>query len=47
VSSLMAKVVQHEECDSFVISITESACEMLRRLYPPSSSRPWLGWSCP
>jgi hypothetical protein len=30
VSSLMAKVLHHEECDSFVISIIESACEMLR-----------------
>jgi hypothetical protein len=30
VSSLMAKIVHHEECDSFVIGIIESACEMLR-----------------
>jgi hypothetical protein len=30
VSSLMAKVLHHEECDSFVIGIIESACEMLR-----------------
>jgi hypothetical protein len=29
VSSLMAKIVQHEECDSFFIGIIESACEML------------------
>jgi hypothetical protein len=29
VSSLMAKIVHHEECDSFVIGIIESACEML------------------
>jgi hypothetical protein len=28
-SSLMAKIVDHEECDSFVIGIIESACEML------------------
>jgi hypothetical protein len=28
VSSLMAKIVHHEECDSFVIGIIESACEM-------------------
>jgi hypothetical protein len=28
VSSLMAKVVHHEECESFVIGIIESACEM-------------------
>jgi hypothetical protein len=30
VSSLMAKIVHHEECDSFLIGIIESACEMLR-----------------
>jgi hypothetical protein len=30
VSGLVAKVVHHEECDSFVIGIVESACEMLR-----------------
>jgi hypothetical protein len=29
VSSLIAKIVHHEECDSFVIGIIESACEML------------------
>jgi hypothetical protein len=29
VSSLMAKIAHHEECDSFVIGIIESACEML------------------
>jgi hypothetical protein len=29
VSSLMAKIVHHEECDSFVIDIIESACKML------------------
>jgi hypothetical protein len=29
VSSLVAKVVHHEECDSFVIGIIESACEIL------------------
>jgi hypothetical protein len=29
VSSLMAKIVHHEECESFVIGIIESACEML------------------
>jgi hypothetical protein len=28
VSSLMAKIVHHEECDSFLIRIIESACEM-------------------
>jgi hypothetical protein len=30
VSGLVAKVVHHEECDSYVIGIIESACEMLR-----------------
>jgi hypothetical protein len=30
VSSQMAKIVHHEECDSFVIGIIESACEILR-----------------
>jgi hypothetical protein len=34
VSSLVAKVVHHEECDSFVIVIIESACEMLRCKIP-------------
>jgi hypothetical protein len=34
VSSLMAKIVHHEECDSFVIGIIESACEMLRWKVP-------------
>jgi hypothetical protein len=29
VSNLVAKIVHHEECDSFVIGIIESACEML------------------
>jgi hypothetical protein len=34
VSSLMTKIVHHEECDSFVIGIIESACEMLRCKVP-------------
>jgi hypothetical protein len=38
VSSLMAKIVHHEECDSFVIGIIESACEMLRCKIPCDSS---------
>jgi hypothetical protein len=29
VSNLVAKIVHHEECDTFVIGIIESACEML------------------
>jgi hypothetical protein len=37
-SSLMAKIVHHEECDSFVIGIIESACEMLRYKVPCDSS---------
>jgi hypothetical protein len=38
VSSLMAKIVHHKECDSFVIGIIESACEMLRCKVPCDSS---------
>jgi hypothetical protein len=38
VSSLMAKIVHHEEYDSFVIGIIESACEMLRCKIPCDSS---------
>jgi hypothetical protein len=34
VSGLVAKVVHHEECNSFVIGIIESACEMLRCKIP-------------
>jgi hypothetical protein len=34
VSGLVAKVVHQEECDSFVIGIIESACEMLRCKIP-------------
>jgi hypothetical protein len=30
VSSLMAKVVHSEECESFILGIVEYACEMLR-----------------
>jgi hypothetical protein len=30
VSGLMARVVHLEECDSFLVSIVESACELLR-----------------
>jgi hypothetical protein len=30
VSSLMAKVVHNEECESFLLGIVESACEILR-----------------
>jgi hypothetical protein len=34
VSSLMAKIVHHEECNSFVLGIIESAYEMLRCKLP-------------
>jgi hypothetical protein len=30
VSSLMVRVVHNEECESFILGIVESACEMLR-----------------
>jgi hypothetical protein len=29
VSSLTAKIIHHEECESFILGIVESACEML------------------
>jgi hypothetical protein len=34
VSSLTAKIVHHEECDSYVVGIIESVCEMLRCKVP-------------
>jgi hypothetical protein len=34
VSSLTAKILHHEECDSFILGIVESACEMLRCEFP-------------
>jgi hypothetical protein len=34
VSSLTAKILHHEECNSFVLGIIESACEMLRCKFP-------------
>jgi hypothetical protein len=34
VSSLTAKILHHEECNSFVLGIVESACEMLRCEFP-------------
>jgi hypothetical protein len=30
VSSLMAKVLHNEECESFILGIVESACKLLR-----------------
>jgi hypothetical protein len=38
VSGLMAKIVHLEECDSFIIGIIESVCEMLRCKVPCSLS---------
>jgi hypothetical protein len=34
VSGLTAKIVHHEECDSYVIGIIESVCKMLRCKVP-------------
>jgi hypothetical protein len=34
VSSMMVKIVHHEECESFIIGIIESACEMLQCKVP-------------
>jgi hypothetical protein len=34
VSSLTVKILHHEECNSFVLGIIESACEMLRCKLP-------------
>jgi hypothetical protein len=34
VSSLTAKILHHEECNSFILGIVESACEMLRCEFP-------------
>jgi hypothetical protein len=34
VSSLTAKIFHHEECNSFLLGIIESACEMLRCKFP-------------
>jgi hypothetical protein len=38
VSDLMAKIVHFEECDSFLIGIVESVCEMLQCKAPCSLS---------
>jgi hypothetical protein len=34
VSSLTARILHHEECNSFLLGIIESACEMLRCKFP-------------
>jgi hypothetical protein len=42
VSSLMAKIVHHEECESFILGIVESACEMLQCKFPFDFSFPYF-----
>jgi hypothetical protein len=42
VSSLMAKIVHHEECKSFILGIIKSACEMLQCKVPCNFSCPLL-----
>jgi hypothetical protein len=42
VSSLMAKVVHSEECESFILGIIESACEMLRCKFSFDFSFPYF-----
>jgi hypothetical protein len=37
VSSLTSKIVHLEECDSFLVGIIESACELLRCKFPCQS----------
>jgi hypothetical protein len=34
VSSLTVKILYHKECNSFILGIVESACEMLRCKFP-------------
>jgi hypothetical protein len=43
VSGLTAKVLHHEECNSFLLGIVESACEMLRCERFFDSFLPYLG----
>jgi hypothetical protein len=42
VSRLMAKVVHSEECESFILGIVESACELLRCEFSFDSFFPYL-----
>jgi hypothetical protein len=42
VSSLTVKIVHNEECESFILGIVESACEMLRCKFSFSSSFSYL-----
>jgi hypothetical protein len=44
VSSLTAKIVHLEECDSFLVGIIESACELLRCMF--SCNFPLLLFCC-
>jgi hypothetical protein len=47
VSSLTANIVHHEECNSFVLGIIESACEMLQCKFPfDLSFFPFLSHCC-
>jgi hypothetical protein len=46
VSGLMAKIMHLEECDSFLIGIIESVCEMLRCKVPWSLSFSFLFNCC-
>jgi hypothetical protein len=42
VSSLTVKIVHNEECESFILGIVKSACEMLRCKFSFGSSFPCL-----
>jgi hypothetical protein len=46
VSSLTAKILHHEECNSFVLGIIDSACEMLRCKFPFDLSVSFLLHCC-
>jgi hypothetical protein len=46
VSSLMEKIFHHEECESFIIGIIESSCEMLQCKVPCNCSFPFLFHYC-
>jgi hypothetical protein len=46
VSILTAKILHHEECNSFILGIIESACEILRCKLPFDLSFPFLLHCC-
>jgi hypothetical protein len=46
VSSLTAKILHHEECNSFILGIIEFACEMLRCKFPFNLSFSFLLHCC-